>query len=458
MKIMTYPSAAAQRRLAAIAGRDLAFRRRDVRAVERILADVKRDGDAAVLTYARRYDAPELSAVALAVAPVEFDAALKAVDRSFLRALDRAIAQVRDFHQRQRSESWISTPRPGTVLGQLVHPVDAAGLYVPGGRAGSTPLVSSLVMNAVPALIAGVPTISLVTPPRRDGSVDPHLLAAARRVGVNGVYKAGSAWGIAALAYGTATIPRADVIVGPGNLWVTLAKKLVAGTVGIDMIAGPSEILVLADASAEPECVAADLLSQAEHDPLASALLVTPAPELAKAVAAAVTRQLSALPRREIAEQSLARFGAILVVPDIEAAIEIANRIAPEHLELQLESPFDWLGRIRHAGAVFLGRFTPEPVGDYIAGPNHVLPTAGTARFSSALGVETFLKRTSIVYYNAEAFAREADDILRLARVEGLEAHARSIDLRRRLPGGGGKGSATASGGKAKAARPGKRR
>jgi histidinol dehydrogenase len=270
----------------------------------------------------------------------------------------------------------------------------------------------------------------MVTPPTRDGKVNPHLLVAAQKAGVDAVYRVGSAWAIAALAYGTETIPAVEVIVGPGNVYVTLAKKLVAGTVGIDMIAGPSEILVIADRSARPAFAAADLLSQAEHDPLASAVLLTDSAEIATAVVAAVKDQLPRLARREIAEASLARFGAVLIVPDIAAAVALANRIAPEHLELQLEAPFDWVGRIRNAGAVFLGHFTPEPVGDYIAGPNHVLPTAGTARFSSALCVDHFTKKTSLIHYSPAALQAEARDIIRLAKTEGLGAHANAVRVR----------------------------
>jgi histidinol dehydrogenase len=295
---------------------------------------------------------------------------------------------------------------------------------------GETPLVSSVLMGVIPARIAGVKHIAMVTPPTKDGTVNPYLLAAAKRVEVDAVYKVGSAWAIAALAYGTETIPKVDVIVGPGNIYVTLAKKIVAGTVGIDMLAGPSEILVIADSTARPDFIAADLLSQAEHDTLASAILVTDSKATAKAVAAAVDEQLENLARKEIARESLAKFGAIMIVPDLDAAIELSNRIAPEHLELQVKDPLAYLGMIRNAGAVFMGSFTPEPVGDYIAGPNHVLPTAGTARFSSALSVDNFIKKTSLIQYSKAALKREARDIIRLAEIEGLGAHANSVKVR----------------------------
>jgi histidinol dehydrogenase len=312
----------------------------------------------------------------------------------------------------------------------MIHPVDAAGVYVPGGMGGKTPLVSSVLMGAIPAKIAGVSNVVMATPPMRSGAVDPHLLVAAKKVGVDTVFKMGSSWAIAALAYGTQTVSPVNVIVGPGNIYVTLAKKIVAGTVGIDMIAGPSEILVIADRKANPEFVAADLLSQAEHDILASAILVTDSYELAQLVKMAVARQLEQLKRKEIAQKSLAAYGAILVVENVAVAIDLANHIAPEHLELQLEDPMGAALKLRNAGAIFMGRYTPEPVGDYMAGPNHVLPTAGTARFSSALSVDHFMKKTSLIQYSLSAFKREARDIMRLAHVEGLDAHANAIGVR----------------------------
>jgi len=303
-------------------------------------------------------------------------------------------------------------------------------VYVPGGRGGDTPLVSSVLMGCIPAKIAGVKNICITTPPTRNGSVNPHLLVAANRVGVNTIYKAGSAWGIAALAYGTETVPRVDVIVGPGNIYVTLAKKMVAGTVGIDMIAGPSEILIIADQMANPDYIAADLLSQAEHDPLASAILLTTSAQLAKDVVIAIRSQLEDLPRRATAEASLKAYGAVIVVSDVATAFDLANQIAPEHLELHVKEPFQHLASVQNAGAVFLGPYTPESVGDYIAGPNHVLPTAGTARFASGLSVDHFVKKTSLVYYAENALKKDASDIIRLAEIEGLSAHARAVRIR----------------------------
>lgn len=430
MKIYRYPSPAAEKRLLKIERRGTAFRRKDIAAVQRILEAVRKQGDAALLKFSRQFDAPRIKLDQLRVTREEMAAAVRQVAPGFKRALNRAARQIASFHTRQRSNSWMDTPRPGTLLGQMVHPVDAAGVYVPGGQGGSTPLVSSVLMGGIPAKIAGVSEIIMATPPTRDGKVSPYLLAAAQKAGVTRVYKIGSAWAIGALAYGTATVPKVDVIVGPGNIYVTLAKKLVSGTVQIDMIAGPSEILIVADDTADPEHVAADLLSQAEHDPLASAMLVTDSNDLAGAVEKALQRQVTRLERRDIAQQALAGFGALIVVPDIGEAIELANRIAPEHLELMITEPFARLGEIRHAGAIFVGPYTPEPVGDYVAGPNHVLPTAGTARFSSALSVDHFIKKTSVIHYAEGAFRKEAGDIIRLAEIEGLGAHARSVKVR----------------------------
>lgn len=430
MRIYTYPSKTAERKVSAIAKRGLSFSKKDYQTVNRILEDVRRHGDEAILKYARRFDAPAMTLSSLKVSAQELNAASKKVDRSFVRALNRAASNIEAFHRQQVRQSWIDTQRPGTLLGQMVNPVEAAGIYVPGARGGETPLVSTVLMTAIPAKIAGVENIVMVTPSTQTGGINPHLLVAAGKAGIKNIYKIGSAWAIAALAYGTATIPRVDVIAGPGNIYVTLAKKIVSGTVGIDMIAGPSEVLVIADASANPEFAAADLLAQAEHDVLSSAILVTDSDKIARQVAAAVDRQLAALPRQAIAQESLQRFGALLVVKDLPAAIALANRIAPEHLELQVDDPFEYVGRIRNAGAVFLGHFSPEPVGDYMAGPNHVLPTAATARFASALSVDHFVKTSSIIHYSADAFRREAADVIRLAETEGLDGHARSIKVR----------------------------
>jgi histidinol dehydrogenase len=321
---------------------------------------VAKQGDTALVDYTRQFDAPKFKAADLEVGEAAFKAAAKAVSPAFKRALGRAQRQIESFHRQQLPKSWFDTQRTGALLGQLVHPVDTAGVYVPGGQGGCTPLVSSVLMGALPAKIAGVKQVVMVTPPTADGTVNPHLLYAARKAGVDAVYKLGSAWAIAALAHGTETVPKADVIVGPGNIWVTLAKKIVSGMVGIDMIAGPSEILVIADDTADPAYVAADLLSQAEHDILASAILVTPSRHLAEKVAEALEVQLAALPRKEIAAKALRNYGALLVVPDLETAMATANAIAPEHLELVVADPFTHIGRLRHAGAIFMGPSRPS--------------------------------------------------------------------------------------------------
>lgn len=433
MKIYTYPSKSAETRVASIINRGLGFKKKDYLKVTQILEDVRKNGDNALIKYANQFDSPGLSIKSIRVTSDEIEAAAKKVERTFMRSLNRAISHIESFHKHQLCNSWINTDRPGAFLGQIVNPVDSAGVYVPGGKGGKTPLVSSVLMGAIPAKIAGVKNIAMATPPTKDGTVNPHLLVAAKKVGINAIYKLGSAWAIAALAYGTKTVPKTDVIVGPGNIYVTLAKKIVSGTVGIDMIAGPSEILIIADNTANPEFTAADLLSQAEHDTMASSILVTNSEETAKAVNIAVEEQLKYLDRKDIAEKSLDSFGAIIVMPDLTTCIELANRIAPEHLELHIDNPFEYIGKIRNAGAIFVGDYTPEPVGDYIAGPNHVLPTAGAARFASALSVDNFVKKTSLIHYSKEAFKREAKDIIRLAEIEGLDAHANAIKIRLKI-------------------------
>lgn len=430
MMIYTYPSPQAQEKFKQIVDRGLGYSDEELASVNAILEDVKHRGDAALMEYTRRFDAPHLTLDRVIVSDEEFDQAEKIVSQEFLNAVDRAVDQIASFHKKQRQTSWIDTDRDGVILGQMVGPVDAAGVYAPGAKGGKTPLVSSVLMGGIPAKIAGVKHLSLMTPPTEDGTINPHLLVAARKVGFDTVYKAGSAWAIAALAFGTPSVKKVDVIVGPGNMYVTLAKKIVSGTVGIDMIAGPSEILVIADDSANPAHAAADMLSQAEHDRVASAVLLTTSRTVAEQTAVELKKQLERLPRRAIAEESLEHFGAIMVVPDIDTAIELANGIATEHLELLVANPFEYVGKVRNAGAVFLGSHTPEPIGDYIAGPNHVLPTAGTARFSSALSVEHFTKKTSLIYYTKQAFEKEAEDIMTLAKIEGLDGHANAIRVR----------------------------
>jgi histidinol dehydrogenase len=431
MKIFQYPSDPAEKRVKDTIERGLGFSQTDYENVERYIDDVKKRGDQALVEYTNQFDSKAVTLASLKVTQEEFDTAMDSIDPDVLKSLDRSVNQLTEFHLKQKDKSWIDTPRNGVMVGQLVKPVEAAGVYVPGAQGGKTPLVSSVLMGGIPAKVAGVESITLMTPPMENGRINPHILAAAQKVGISSVFKAGSAWAIAALAHGTEQVPRVDVIVGPGNIYVTLAKKIVSGTVGIDMIAGPSEILIIADQGANPEFIAADLLSQAEHDVMASSILVTDSEDLAKKTISALEKQLPNLSRREVARAAIENFGAIMVVPDIETGIGLSNRLAPEHLELIVKDPFDYIDRIRNAGALFIGSYTPEPMGDYIAGPNHVLPTAGTARFSSALSVEHFTKKTSLIHYSKSAFGKEADDVIRLAMTEGLDAHANSVKIRK---------------------------
>lgn len=402
--------------------------------VREIMERVREGGDEALAEYGRKFDCKSLSADSLKVSADEIEAAASKVPAGDLAIIEEAVANVTGFHEAQIERSWWTTRPDGSVLGQLVRPVDRVGLYVPGGKGGATPLISSLIMNAVPARVAGVREIAVTSPPTPDGGLNAHLLATAKLLGLREIIRAGSAWAVAALAYGTETIRPVDVIAGPGNIFVATAKKLLSGRVGLDLIAGPSEIAVLADESANPEYVAADMLSQAEHDPMASALLITTGKDLAKRVKSALAKQVKALPRREVAEKSLADWGAAVVCPDLDAALDAVNAVAPEHLELLLADPWAVLGRIRHAGAIFLGAHSPEPVGDYFAGPNHVLPTMGTARFSSALSVANFIKKSSVIAASPEFIRNNGAKIARLARLEGLEAHARAME--KRLAGG----------------------
>jgi len=410
-------------------GRRLAPDARAEKDVRDILAAVRQEGDAALVDCTRRFDCPDF-APPLRLDPEAIRAACGCIHADDMAALRAAADNIRAFHQAQKQASWFLTRPDGTLLGQKIDPVDRAGLYVPGGQGGNTPLISTLLMTAIPALIAGVPDISVVTPPRRDGTVNPYILAAAGMLGIEAVYRVGGAWAIAALAFGTDSIPAVDVIAGPGNIWVTTAKRLVQGQVGIDMLAGPSEVLILADAAANPDWIAADMLSQAEHDTLASAVCLTTDDASAQRVIASLRMQCAALPRAALAEQALDDWGAVAVVPNMDEAVALANRIAPEHLELMINDPWEILPRIRHAGAVFMGRHTPEALGDYFAGPNHVLPTLGTARFASALSVQTFTKRTSIIAASPAFSATAASPVARLARLEALEAHARSMEFR----------------------------
>ncbi|RUM41874.1 MAG: histidinol dehydrogenase [Desulfobulbus sp.] len=398
--------------------------------VTEILEQVRTHGDDAVIKYTRKFDAPQLERDELQVTGEEFAGAAAAVDKKILETISFAAARIRAFHERELEDSWFTTREDGTITGRMVRPVDSAGLYVPGGQGGSTPLVSSVLMNGIPAAIAGVKRRVMMTPPDAEGKINPALLMAAKEIGITEVYKAGSAWAIAALAFGTKTIAPVDVIVGPGNQFVTEAKRQVMGRVRIDMIAGPSEVLIVADSTANPAYVAADMLAQAEHDPQALALLITTDASLAGDVVAQLEEQLPALSREDIARKALNDRGTILVVENVEQAVGLANEVAIEHLELQVKDPWKWLPKIKHAGAIFLGSHTPEAAGDYVAGPNHVLPTMGTARISSALGVETFVKKSSVISYSQEALFADADHIQRLAGLEGLSAHANSVAVR----------------------------
>ncbi len=390
-----------------------------------ILADVKANGDEALFRYTAKFDGAVLDA--LEVTEAEIDEAFGAVEPRFIDILREAAANIRGFHEKQVRQSFIISEKNGVITGQRVIPIDRVGLYVPGGTAAYP---STVLMDSIPAKIAGCPELVMVTPPGKDGKVNPVILAAARIAGVDRIFKLGGAQAVAASAFGTESVPRVDKIVGPGNAFVAEAKKQVFGQVAIDMIAGPSEILVVADSSCRPAQIAADLLSQAEHDKLASAVLVTDSLVLAEAGREELERQIPLLPRAEIARASIDNNGKIIVADDLMRAIDIANEIAPEHLELCVDNPFDYLDRIRHAGPVFLGKCCPESLGDYYAGPNHTLPTSGTARFSSPLSVDDFVKRSQYTYYTADALKQVAADVAYFARKEGLDAHARSAEIR----------------------------
>ena len=393
--------------------------------VTEIIENVRKNGDNALRYYSEKFDKATLSS--LLVSQEELDEAVASVSPAFLEILEKAAANIRRFHEKQVRNSFILNDRPGIVMGQKIVPVDRAGLYVPGGTAAYP---STVLMDSIPAKIAGVREVVMVTPPNADGKINPVILAAAKIAGINKIFKVGGAQAIAALAYGTESVPKVDKIVGPGNAFVAEAKKQVFGRVSIDMIAGPSEILIVADGASNPRHVAADLLSQAEHDKLASAVLVTDSDDLAMKVQAELEIQIPLLERSEIARASIDRNGKIIVADNLRQAIDIANEIAPEHLELCVDNPFDYLDSIRHAGSVFMGRNCPEALGDYFAGPNHTLPTSGTAKFSSPLGVDDFIKKVQYTYYTKDALTAVAEDVAAFARAEGLTAHARSATVR----------------------------
>jgi histidinol dehydrogenase len=395
--------------------------------VSEIVQTVKRQGDRALLHYTAEFDGQTLSADRLRVSGAELDAAYQQVSKELLSAIELAAENIRDFHRQRVPKSWVTFGDRDVVLGKRYTPVDRAGIYIPGGRACYP---STVLMNAIPAKVAGVPQIVMVTPPGAEKSLNPAVLVAAQVAGIEEIYRVGGAQSIAALAYGTETIPKVDVITGPGNIYVTLAKKLVFGTVGIDSLAGPSEVLIIADRHANPTHIAADLLAQAEHDPLAAAILITTDRALAIAVQAAVEAQLEHHPRKLLTEKSIAHYGLIVVVEDLETAADLSNQFAPEHLELETVDPWALIEQIRHAGAIFLGDSTPEAVGDYLAGPNHTLPTSGAARYASALGVETFMKHSSLIQYSPAALTKVSGAIQALAQAEGLFSHGESVRLR----------------------------
>lgn len=394
-------------------------------AVTEILAQVAARGDEALREYTLRFDKADLTD--LEVTEAEIDEAFAAVEPEFVEILRQAAANIRAFHEKQRRNSFVVADQPGVVLGQKIVPIQKVGLYVPGGTAAYP---STVLMDSIPAKIAGCPQLVMVTPPGADGKVNPVILAAAKIAGVDRIFKVGGAQAVAGLAFGTETLPKVDKIVGPGNAYVAEAKKQVFGRVAIDMIAGPSEILVVADGTCNAKVVAADMLSQAEHDKMASAVLVTDSGELAKAVQAELERQIPLLPRSEIARASIDHNGKIIVAETLDAAIDIANEIAPEHLELCVDAPFDYLDRVRCAGSIFLGKNCPEALGDYFAGPNHTLPTSGTAKFSSALSVDDFVVKSQFTYYTADALAKIGEQVAYFARKEGLDAHANSVTVR----------------------------
>ena len=398
-----------------------------LKTVEEIIKDIKQNGDKAVLKYTKKFDKAELTCETQRVTEEEINEAFDAADAKFIDVLIKAKANIESFHMKQRENSWFSPEKDGVILGQLYRALEVVGVYVPGGTAAYP---SSVLMNVIPAKVAGVERVVMVTPPGQNGKVNPSILAAAKIAGVAEIYKVGGAQAIAALAHGTESIPKVDKIVGPGNIYVAMAKKMVYGYCDIDMIAGPSEIMVVADESANPTFVAADMLSQAEHDVLASAILVTTSEYVAKSVQLELERQVDFLDRKEILLKSLADYGAIVIVESIDEAIKVVNNIAPEHLELCVEEPFNLLSYIKNAGAIFLGNYSSEPLGDYFAGPNHVLPTSGTARFFSPLNVSDFIKKSSVISYTRKALEKVKEDVILFAEKEGLTAHSNAIKVR----------------------------
>lgn len=425
MQMVRADGQAEYRLLEQLAARSGEVDRQVTAAVTEILEAVRTGGDEAVAAYTQKFDGVE--GPVRCIPREQLGELAKDCAPEVYASLERAAENIRDFHRRQVQQSWLTTKEDGTILGQRIRGLARVGIYVPGGTAAYP---SSVLMNAIPARIAGVQEIVMVTPPPKDGGFNADVMAAAYIAGVDRVYLCGGAQAVAALAYGTETIPQVDKIVGPGNIFVATAKRLTYGRVDIDMIAGPSEILILADETADPAYLAADLMSQAEHDRLASSILLTPSEEIARRTLEELERQVITLPRQEIIREALENYGAILVCRDMEEAVSFANRLAPEHLEVMCDQPMEYVGRLDNAGSVFLGKYAPEPLGDYFAGPNHVLPTSGTARFFSPLSVDSFVKKSSFIYYNREALTQARRDITTIAHAEGLDAHAHAVDIR----------------------------
>lgn len=396
-------------------------------AVEKILENVKENGDKAVIEYTNKFDSDLISLSNIKVTKEEIDKAYTVVEKEFIDAIKLSKENVWFYHEKQKQKSWMVTKNDGIMLGQQIRALDTVGIYVPGGTAAYP---SSVIMNTIPAKVAGVNKVVMVTPPSKDGTINPNILVAADIAGVDEIYKVGGAQGVAALAYGTESIPKVDKIVGPGNIYVAMAKRSVYGFVDIDMIAGPSEILVISDETGDPKYIAADLMSQAEHDVLASSILVTTSNELAIKVKEELEVQVKALSRKDIIKASLKDYGAIFVVENMKEAIELSNLIAPEHLEVMVKEPFSILGELKNAGSIFLGKYAPEPLGDYMAGPNHVLPTSGSAKFFSPLSVDDYIKKSSFIYYSQEGLEKVKDPIVKIAETEALTAHANSIKVR----------------------------
>ena len=427
MRIVRLTEDTKKEALEALIGRSPSGYEEQEKAVREIIEEIRTRGDEALFSYEKKFDRCDLTKDTIRVSREEIEEAYAALDPAFVEVLKKAAANIRDYHEKQKVNSWITTREDGVILGQKITPIEVSGCYVPGGRAAYP---SSVLMNVVPAKVAGVSNIIVATPPNAEGKVTPGTIAAADIAGADAIYKCGGAQAIAAMAYGTESIPRADKITGPGNIYVALAKKACFGVTGIDSVAGPSEILVIADETANPRFVAADLLSQAEHDPMASAILLTTSMELAEQVSDEIDGFLKTLSRARIIEESLESYGYIFVGENMDDLVDAANTIASEHLEIVTKDPFQVMTRIRNAGAIFLGTYSSEPLGDYFAGPNHILPTNGTARFFSPLGVDQFIKRTSIISYSKEALEKVHEDIELFAESEGLTAHANSIRVR----------------------------